>query len=622
MKIIKTEGPTDLLALISAGLRQDETACCNVYGCDENPIKTPWLLDFVRGHDVVTVHDADEPGQAGATMVEGRPGWATYMAKTATTSKLVKLPYPITKTKGKDLRDYFTEGHSRADFDKLIDQAADVKPANDSPQVIEAVDDPHRLARINLQRYAELTEGRTIKYWRSEWYTWKWNRYTRIEEDEFRAKVSFAIKEEFDRANIEAQEAFKRGQEAGKIDPNEDPPKAKKVTPGLVSSVLEATASLVSVPGTIELGTWLPTRERKNWISLQNGVLDIDKVLADAEPADCWIPNSPDWFSTVSLPYAFDLAAKCDRFEAVMEHNTDMDPERLKVLQEWAGYVLTPDMGEQKFLILEGEGSNGKSVYTAAITAMLGEDNVSTVPLEVFGERFDRTATLGKLLNAAGDCGEIDKVAEGYLKPFTSGDRMYFDRKGVPGVNCRPTARLQVACNSRPRFGDRSRGIWRRMLLIKFDVEITKQERIKGMDTTEFWVKSGELPGMLNWALRGLARLRAQNGFTDCESMNAEIEDYKEEMNPAKSFLRQYVEESQSGSIKASLLYAFYKEWAQANGYHPLGEKSFGKEVRRKFPKTERRNSGTRERRFYEYLGIQFSQDEVCGKNVREGVLF
>lgn len=622
MRIIKTEGPSDLLALISAGLQPGETVCCNVHGCGEDPSNTPWLLNFVSGHDVLTVHDADEPGQQGALLVEGRPGWATYAANTAASSRLIKLPYEITPTKGKDLRDYFREGHTRADFDRLIEQAELVKPVANSMQVNEAVDDPHRLARVNLKRYAELTEGRTIKHWRSEWYTWKGNKYVKIEGDEFRAKVSFAIKEEFDRCNIEALEAFQRGIEAGKIDPNEKPPTAKKVTPGLVTSVLEATASLTEIPGSVELGTWLPSREKRNWVSLQNGILDIDKVLANAEPAECWIPNSPDWFSTVSLPYDFDLSADCTLFERVMEHNTDMDPERLKVLQEWAGYVLTPDLGEQKFLILEGEGSNGKSVYTAAVTAMLGEENVSTVPLEVFGERFDRTATIGKLLNAAGDCGELDKVAEGYIKPFTSGDRMYFDRKGIGGLTCRPTARLMVATNQRPRFSDRSKGIWRRMLLIKFDVEITREKRIKGMDSVEFWNRSGELPGMLNWALRGLARLRAQQGFTDCESMNREIEDYKDEVNPARSFLVQYVEESASGKIRSGLLFSFYKTWCAQNNYHPLGEKSFGREVKRKFPKMERRNGGTRERRFYEYCGIQFSQDEICGESVTERTLF
>jgi putative DNA primase/helicase len=61
--------------------------------------------------------------------------------------------------------------------------------------------------------------------------------------------------------------------------------------------------------------------------------------------------------------------------------------------------MLLPDTGQQSFLVLEGEGANGKSVYMAGLEAMLGEDNCSHVPLELFGDRFSRTQTLGKLAN-------------------------------------------------------------------------------------------------------------------------------------------------------------------------------------------------------------------------------
>jgi len=612
--IWKVEGPSDVLAFLSCqDLPADVAVVTNASGAGQHP--DAWILELAAGRQVLVIGDADKPGDEGAAT------WAAEFARHAAEVRQVRLPFPVTDTHGQDLRDWLAAGHGYADLLQLASQAAIVQPS-DVPAaasgVLEADDDPHRLARVNLQRYAELTGGRTIKCWRSEWYTWKGNRYVKIQEDEFRAKVSFAIKEEFDRLNLDAQERFRRGQEAGVIKADEEPPKARKVLPGLVTSVLQATASLVSVSGEIEIGTWLPTRERKNLLSFKNGLLDIDKLLVDADQAECFFPNTPDWFSTISIPYDFDPTAKCPMFEAVQEFNLDLDPEKLKVLQEWAGYVLTPDTGEQKFLILEGEGSNGKSVYVAAVTAMLGEDNVSTVPLEVFGERFARAETLGKLLNAAADCGELDKVAEGYLKPFTSGDRMFFDRKGVPGLNCRPTARLMVAVNQRPRFSDRSRGIWRRMKLIKFDVEITREKRIKGLDKIEYWQRSGELPGILNWALRGLARLRAQGDFTECESENQEIEDYKEEVNPARSFLNQYVEESDSGAIPSALIYSIYKTWCGENGYHPLAERSFGKEVKRKFPKINRRKMGNRQHRFWEYYGIQFSQEEISGKSTSE----
>jgi P4 family phage/plasmid primase-like protien len=487
-------------------------------------------------------------------------------------------------------------------------------PGRSGAVVIEAEDDPHRLARVNLEKYATMTNGRTLRYWRDEWYVWKRNAYRRITKDEFRAKLSHSVYEEFERIHQEKMADPAR-------DPNE-PLAIQKVTMALVSNVMQATSGMVCVGSDIEPNTWLPTREERHYVSMQNGILDLDAVMEDKPFEECMWPNSPEWFSQVSLPYAFDPDARCPKFEAYLEYNLEMDPERIKVLQEWAGYLLLPDTSEQRFLVLEGEGANGKTVYIAVLTAMLGQENVSTVPLEKFGDRFSLTATLGKLLNAAGDCGELDKSAEGDLKSFTGGDRMFFDRKGIAGVTCRPTARLLLACNNRPRISDRSQGVWRRMLLMPFRVEITREKRVRGMDRVGWWEQSGELPGILNWALVGLARLRAQRGFTDSEVMAAAMQDYQQEMNPARVFLDENLERDDHHYLKCKEVYRLYRRWCEESGTHPLAQTNFGREVFRRFSGIERKYSGTKQERFWIYAGLKFSQDEICGETVDPATLF
>ena len=272
--------------------------------------------------------------------------------------------------------------------------------------------------------------------------------------------------------------------------------------------------------------------------------------------------------------------------------------------------MLLPNTDQQKFLVLEGEGSNGKSVYSAGISAMLGLDNVSNVSLECFSGRFDLSDTLGKLANIVGDVGEIDKVSEGRLKSFTSGDRMFFDRKGIRGVTTIPTARLMMACNNRPRFSDRSQGIWRRMLLVPWRIEIPESERIIGMDKPDWWLRSGELPGMFNWAVHGLARLRQQKCFTSAAVSTEALGDYQKETNPAKAFLAEnFREASKDHSIATTELYGLYKRWCSENGYRPLSERPFGKEVFRTFKKVTKKRLGT-ERRYQAYCGIEQGGDE------------
>ena len=482
--------------------------------------------------------------------------------------------------------------------------------------VFEATDDPHRLARLNLERYATRTDGRTLRYWRSEWYVWKRGRYQKITTDEFRAKLSFSIREEFKR--IAAENSGGGG--SGTRD-NEDLP-VQKVTASLVGNVMLATSGMpaVCVSSHVEMGTWLPEKRRRSWMAMANGIIDVDAIIAERD--DYLYPHSPEWFSTVRLPYAFDIDGKCPRFDKFLEHNLELDPERIKILQEWAGYLLLPDTGEQRFMLLEGEGANGKSVFVAALTAMLGADNVSNVPLEKFGDRFSLSTTIGKLLNAAADCGEIDKSAEGDLKSFVSGDRMMFDRKGLPAVECAPTARLMIACNNHPRVSDRSQGVWRRMLLIPWLVQIDKEMRVRGMDKVEWWQDSGELPGILNWAIVGLSRLRSQRDFTESAVMQEAIQDYREEMNPAKVFLQEHCEAHADTSIRSSVLYRFYRKWTEDNGYHPLSNRVFGREVKRAFPQCSRKQRNDGGSKIWVIHGMKFSQDEICGEKTEEYRLF
>jgi P4 family phage/plasmid primase-like protien len=226
--------------------------------------------------------------------------------------------------------------------------------------------------------------------------------------------------------------------------------------------------------------------------------------------------------------------------------------------------------------------------------------------LEVFGERFQLTATLGKLANIASEVGELDKAAEGFLKSFTAGDTMQFDRKYKPPVQAPPTARLALATNNRPRFSDRSGGLWRRMILMPFRVIIADDDpgRVFGMDKSEWWEESGELPGLFNWALAGLDRLRRQVQFTRSEVCEQALDEYRIENNPARMFLLESCKEDPQGQTPCGELYQNYREWCQSHGYSPLADRSFGKEVRRVFRKAERREVGQRGCRAYAYLGV------------------
>lgn len=620
----KTEGPTDMLALLSLGLPEGHSACCNVFGAGENP--TSWMLDRFKDLRVFVIHDCDIPGQQGATEVNQggrtRPGWAPMIAQSAAECRNVVLPYEITGNRGKDLRDWINEqletGLPRAKvYQKLVELAesseaiAAAKPEEGS-QAIEDDDDPHRLARINLANY-QSRYGGTLKFWRDQFWRWKDGRYTRMGNRELEAKLTASIKEEFDRSY---REAVERG---------EDIKAARKVTQSCVKNTLGALKSLTILPASIEMPCWLDeNRSRPHYLALKNGILDLDAVFDGKDAEKCMLPLSPKWFSAFALDYEFDPEATCPLWLEYMDVVMEGDEERIAVMQEWMGYCLTPNNDLQRFICLEGEGGNGKTVFFAGVEAVIGEGNVSNVSLEEFGGRFDLASTLGKAVNIAADVGELDKVAEGKLKSFTGGDAMHFDRKGVDPISARPTAKLMCAWNNRPHLRDRSSGLWRRMILVPFDRQIKASERVRGMDRPSWWAGNGQVPGMLNWALVGLHRLLEQGDFTRSKRCDEAFAEYRLESNPAAEFLSEYLEVAEDkykqdpdDYVLSARLYELYRFWCGKLGFYPLASRTFFKELNRLYSNAERYRLSF-EGRPWAYRGIQYTVEEIMGEPVKK----
>jgi phage/plasmid-associated DNA primase len=100
------------------------------------------------------------------------------------------------------------------------------------------------------------------------------------------------------------------------------------------------------------------------------------------------------------------------------------------------------------------------------------------------------------------------------------------------------------------------------------------------MDKEEFW--SAELPGILNWALEGLKRLRQDHWrFPQPAACRLALEEHRQESDPARLFLLEHYEYSlDSEAVPAADIYSHYQFWCAQNGHrYPLNNIAFGKEI-------------------------------------------
>ncbi len=451
---------------------------------------------------------------------------------------------------------------------------------------LEGDTDPHRLARFYMRRCRTDEDCRlTLYYWGGGWWAYDAGRYRLLEPDELQKDLMTAIKLEFDRRPVVDR--------YGRV---------RRVTPALCRSVEAAAQSLGRVfrSGPVKARAWLGKGEEREFIALRNGLLDLDRVRS-GDSIHRLRPHTPEWFTTSCLPYDFDPKAICPEWRDFLRWMFDGDQERLNFVQEWFGYCLVPDTSQQVFLMVEGPGANGKSVMLSVLEALVGTENCSAVSLEDFQEQFALASTIGKLVNIVAEVGDVPRLPEGKLKGFVVGDLMTMNRKYRNPLQVHPTARLVFATNRVPPFRDHSDGIWRRLIILPATrvVPVEQQDRVLPERL------KAELPGIFNWALEGLTRLRERQRFEMPHRCQAALAAHRAECDPARTFLGEFLVEDPQGQVESAILYNVYSEWCQETGMPVQAAAELGKALKRVFPRVTTRRLGSREQRSSVYVGVK-----------------
>jgi P4 family phage/plasmid primase-like protien len=339
-----------------------------------------------------------------------------------------------------------------------------------------------------------------------------------------------------------------------------------------------------------------------NYVAVTNGILALD-VAIQGTPEDALLPATSDFYSLVCLPYAYDPTAPCPVWMRFLDEVVP-DAATQTFLQEWFGYNLTTRLCYETFVILEGQGANGKSVILKVLRALLGPENVSCVPLELFEKPFNRYELYGKLANIVTEMSECEKVAEEILKAIVSGDPIQFERKHMDAFSASSTVKLTFATNILPPIRDRTSAIWRRMVIIPFLMTIPVERQDKGLAER---LISSELSGILNWAIAGLKRLKERGRFEVSEICQAASKEYQTESNSVRRFVEQECVENVESEILTQSLYQAYKRFCSSTGARELGDVQFGKEIRKVCPKVTKVGKGSG--RGKAYRGIQLAED-------------
>ena len=343
---------------------------------------------------------------------------------------------------------------------------------------------------------------------------------------------------------------------------------------------------------TLELAQSIPELVLKNseldghdmLLGVGNGVVNLKTgKLQAAKPEDHITRHSP---------VIFNAAATCPLFLKFLDQITGACKPLITYLQRVIGYCLTGNAAEQCLFFLYGYGANGKSTFLTVVTDLLGSDLARQTPSETLmarknsGASNDIARLLGVRVVIANEIEDGSLLAESLVKQMTGGDVMTARFLYGEFIEFVPKFKLFIAGNHKPTIRGRDQGIWRRIHLIPFEVTIAPGQRDKRLSIK----LRAELPGILNWAIKGCLAWQ-KSGLAQPKMVTDAVNSYREEMD----LLGQWV----AGNCVVGAQYAWpsrqaygnYKMWAEGGGYKPMSESIFSRELEISFKKDKRKDA-------------------------------
>jgi putative DNA primase/helicase len=483
--------------------------------------------------------------------------------------------------------------------------------------VNERVDDPHRIARLHLEKTYAHPDRPRLLFHRDEFYRWTGTRYEVIPEATLRGEISAVAKPFFNEKNLEA---IKVWEENGHVDPETGKavrkPSCKTVTLSLTGNVRQALSGIVVVPIEVEQPAWLdgaPSRPLATAIvSFTNKLIDVPTFAMGG--SDFALEHTPLFFSLNAMDFAFDPEASAPvAWLEFLEKLWPDDAGSVRELQKWFGYCLTADTSLQKILMLIGPPRSGKGTIARVLTRLLGAANVAGPTLSSFATNFGLWALLGKRLAIISDAritGRTDSapVIERLLS-ISGEDTLTIDRKNLAPVSTKLETRLMLLSNELPRLGDSSAALSSRMVVLGMAQSWLGRE---DHGLTERLM--AELPGiLLHFALPGWRMLKEDGRFLQPQSGHELVEELESLSSPIRAFVNERCVEDPAATVEVSVLFAEWLKWCDAMHRENPGDcQTFGRNLRAALPhlRVDRPRRGHERVRVYGGLRLRLPGEE------------
>lgn len=329
-------------------------------------------------------------------------------------------------------------------------------------------------------------------------------------------------------------------------------------------------------------------------LNVSNGIIDLRTGNLR--------PHDPAAHLTKLCRAAYRPDAEAPRFAAFLER-IQPQQEMREFLRRLLGYGLLGLVVEHVLPIFHGQGGNGKGTLLETVLAVMG-DYASAVESELLVASQSAHPTgvadlFGLRLALAQETDSGRRLAESTVKRLTGGDTIKARRMRENFWAFEPSHLVVMQTNHKPIITGTDEGIWRRVRLVPFDVQIPESERDGHLRSRLLL----EVDGILSWLLDGY-RDYTDQGLAAPTAVTDATADYRASSDDLGRFIDERCLTGPHFYARVDDLFSAWCEWCRRENLDPKNKTAFGRSLTDRGLDSDKR-SGSRV-----WVGIALAGDE------------
>lgn len=523
----------------------------------------PAFAELVKRAEVIILADNDSPGLTVAN---------TILHDVQNVAKSARIIVPMPDIPKADISDYFQAGHSKQEFEQMINSVTEKRMdvVSQKGKSLETI-----LKEMHAEQYETTDKGFGRLF--AEVFK-NQHRYNPSRKDFMRYNGKRWID---DVEGLSARKSAKLLSDAlvrYAVNVDVDGKYLKAVTP---LCNLRNRDAMLKDSRDIHYFTNEQLDTNDYLLNLQNGTLDL------SENAPQFREHDPDLLLSKICNVEYDPAAVCNEWEKFLLEIMQGDRDKIRYLQKIAGLSLTGNTQEETCFILYGSTTrNGKSTFCETLIYLLGDYALTMKP---------ETLAVKQNLDSRQASGDVARLAGcRFVNASEPPKRMLFDTAllksllGRDSITARhlhqrefefiPKFKLVINTNYLPTITDDTVFSSGRINVISFDRHFEPHEQDKHLK--DRLREKRELSGILNWCIEGLWLYRKE-GLEPPEAVRSATNSYRTDSDKIGNFINECLNKTGRNS-KAKDIYDAYAKWCDDNGYGCENKGNFFSELKGK----------------------------------------